>query len=569
MQPTIRSHAKIVALVALTTAFILILQIACSPAIPTAAPAKATAAPAAATSAPVATKPAAAATPAPAAAATPAAKIKRGGTLRAAIQNDWVTQDPLYNTGTSPTFSTIFEPLDFMRPNSAGNWEPVPGLATEWTLQGTAATFKLRQGVKFHDGTPWDARAAKWNLDRAINDPKSRGLVLKGVAVSADVIDDYTVRLNLKVPYAPLLAELGDGDTLFHLMASPTHVEKNGPEAHVRNPVGTGPFQFTEWKTGDRIIMKKFPDYWMKGADGQSLPYIDGLLYRWISDDSVRLLEVRSGNIDFTELVQGKDIPAVKASPELVFIEGPWCGNQYRVVLGAEDGTPFSKNYKLRQAALYALDREALASTLGLGAGIAGKYMVLPGMLGYDETVPYYWRDVEKAKQLVKDAGYPDGLDVVISVMSREVDQRQAQMFKQMWDAIGIRTTIESEDRAAWTARFVAGAGKLQVGSMRNSSRTDPDGNVRQFWWSKGTYNPAHFGDPQMDQCLDDAIATYDAKERAARFRKCQVLDYEKFSFYSTVWVQTWNWVQRKELKGAGPFYTTSVWDFRNAWLDK
>jgi peptide/nickel transport system substrate-binding protein len=551
------------------------LLISCAPAVATVAPTKpaAPAQPAATAAAPAAaTKaPAAAATAAPAAAATkpaaPAAAIKKGGTITAAIQNDWMGMDPLYANVDSPVFAGVMEGLVHLRPDAKGNWVEVAGLAESWTQQDKTVTFKLRKGVKFHDGTVWDAKAAKWNLDRMIKEPKSRATDFKDAVASVDQVDDATVKLNLNYPFAPLLALL-DETGQSGLMVSPTTVEKGGVEAHMRNPVGTGPFSFVEWKDGDRVTHKKNPDYWMKSVDGQQIPYLDQVVYRWISDDSVRLLELKAGNIHFTELVQGKDVPGIKSNPDLVYTEGPWCGNQYRVLFGATGGQ-FSKNYKLRQAALYAIDRIAAANTLGLGAGAPGRYMVLPGMLGYDETIPSYQLDAAKAKQLVTDAGFPNGLNITMNLMSREVDERQAQMLKQMWDAVGLRTTLEKEDRATWTSRFVTGDGNISVGSMRNPSSPDPFLNVSSFWTSKGSYNPAHFGDPEMDKCLQESISTYDSTERAARFKKCLVLDFEKFSYYSTVWVQVWNWVNRKELKGATPFYTTRIWNFREAWLDK
>jgi ABC-type transport system substrate-binding protein len=550
------------------------LLISCAAPATTVAPTKpaataATAVPAAATK--PAAPAAAATTAAPASAATkpaaPAVAIKKGGTITAAIQNDWMGQDPLYATVDSPVFAGVMEGLVHLRPDAKGNWVSVAGLAESWEQKDKTVTFKLRKGVKFHDGTPWDVKAAKWNLDRMLKEPKSRAVEFKSAVDSVDLVDDTTIRLNLKFPFAPLLALL-DETGQSGLMVSPTTVEKGGVEAHMRTPVGTGPFVFVEWKDGDRVVQKKNPDYWMKSADGQQLPYLDQVIYRWISDDSVRLLEVKAGNVHFTELVQGKDVPGVKSNPELTYIEGPWCGNQYRVLFGAQDG-PFSKNHKLRQSALFAIDRVAAANTLGLGTGVPGRYMVLPGMLGYDESVPAYSLDANKAKQLLAEAGYPNGLDIKMNVMNREVDVRQAEMLKQMWDAVGLRTTIEKEDRATWTSRFVTGDGKIHVGSMRNPSSPDPFLNVSSFWRTIGSYNPAHFGDPEMDKCLEDSIATYDPTDRAARFKKCLTLDFEKFSYYSTVWVQVWNWVNRKELKGATPFYTTRIWNFREAWLDK
>jgi ABC-type transport system substrate-binding protein len=549
--------------------------LACAQPTPTAAPTKpsapaATAAPAASAAATAdpaaATKPAAAAPTT--AAAAPTAKIKRGGSIQIAVQNDWTSQDPHRTTVDSPTFGFIFEDFIFWRPNDKGMWGPTPGLATEWELKDKTATFKLRKGVKFHDGSDWNAVAAKHNLDRLL-EPKSVSPDFKEAAQSIDIIDDYTIRINLKIPYAPLLAILSDTQQNYW-MISKAHADKNGADAHHQQPVGTGPFQFVEWKTGDRVVVKRWDNYWMQGTDGKSLPYLDGIVARWITDDSVRLLELKSGNLHFTELIQGKDIPGVKANSDLVFLDGPYNGNMYRPMLGAEEG-PFAKNYKLRQAAWYAVDREALANTLGLGAGIASRYMLIKGMIGYDESVPYYWYDKNKASQLLKEAGFPNGLDVTYSVMSREVDKRMGEMIKQMWDSIGIRTELEVFDRATWMTRFTQSQArqKLQAGSWRNPSTSDPVLMVTGQWWSQATGNPAHQNEPDIDKCLEEAKSVYEDKARHDVIKRCQTMDFERFAYYQTPWYQPWNWVHRKELKGVGANYTTRIWQFREAWLDK
>jgi ABC-type transport system substrate-binding protein len=562
----------------ITILVVLSFLIACSQPAPTAAPSKPSApalatAPSAAstaalpqsavTTAPAATKPAAAAPT-----TVPAAKIKRGGQARLAVQNDWVSQDPAVTTVDSPSFGMIYEALVFWRPDAKGAWGPTPGMATEWDLKGKTATFKLRKGIKFHDGSDWNATVAKWNLDRLLQ-PKSVSPDFKEAAESIDIIDEYTIRINLKIPYAPLLSVLSDTQQNYWI-ASKAHVDKNGAEAHHLNPVGSGPFQFVEWKTGDRVVTKRWDNYWMPGADGKQLPYLDGVLFRWITDDSVRLLEVKSGNIDFTELIQGKDIPGVKSSPDLVYLDGPYNGNMYRVMVGAELD-PFAKNYKLRQAGWYAVDREAIANTLGMGAGKASRYMGLPGQIGYDESVPYYWYDKAKAIQLVKDAGFPNGVDITYSVMSREVDRRMGEMFKQMWDEVGIRTTLDVMDRATWMSQFTQSLAnqKLQAGSYRNPSVPDPVLTVSGQWWSKATGNPAHQNDSEMDKCLEEAKSNYDDKQRHEIWKRCQTMDFERIAYYATPWYQPWNWVHRKELKGVGANYSTRIWQLREAWLDK
>src|SRR5262249_9937163 len=150
-------------------------------------------------------------------------------------------------------------------------------------------------------------------------------------------------------PTPSLLEQLNDGRTY---MMSKVAFEKLGADQFGLTPVGTGPFTFVEWKKTDRVILKRNPDYWMKAADGQSLPYLDSIVYRLIIDDSVRILEMKAGSVDFTDLVQGKDVPAVTADQNLAYTEADWVGNTYRLIFNATGGK-FFDNPKLRQAALY------------------------------------------------------------------------------------------------------------------------------------------------------------------------------------------------------------------------
>ncbi len=503
----------------------------------------------------------------PAASPTTAAKIKRGGTLRAAVQNDWVTTDPMLNNADAGTIEQLMQPFATWKQDDKGAFGPTPVLATEWQFAEKSITLKLRQGVKFHDGSDWNATVAKFNLDRFATNPKSQqkpALAVIDETKGVEVVDNYTIRVNLKAPSASFLANLSPAGDRPALMVSKDAIDKFGEDRMATNPVGTGPFKFVEWVTGDHMTFNKWENYWEKGEDGQPLPYVETLVTRWINDDTVRLLELRSKNIHVTEIIQGKDVPSVKANPDLVYEDGAWAGNQYRLIFSMVSG-PFKDNLKLRQAGLTALDRDSFARTLGQGSGNPNRYWLLPGMLGFDDTLPWYQFDRAKATQLVKDAGFANGLDVTLTVMNRQVDQQQSQIIKQMWDAVGIRTTIEVMERVAWTSRIVTGPGIFDAGTMRNPARGDPDSTLRTFLFTTGSYNAAHFSNPDMDKCITDASSTYDNKQRQDLYRRCQLLDYEQFSYYGQIWVQPWNWVHVKELQGFDHAFTT--WDLRRAWI--
>jgi peptide/nickel transport system substrate-binding protein len=239
------------------------------------ATAKPTTAPAAATSAPTAaTKPT---TAAPTAA--PAVKIKRGGTLRAAHYEEWApTLDPQSRTGALLGLELVYDNL--LRASfdlKTGERTLKPGLAESWEQKDPKTiVMKLRKDVVFQDGSKWDATVAKWNLDRMRTWEKSAAKTEVMVMDSVDVVDEYTIRINLKAAPAGILPILASSLGPHSSMVSKAAVDRDGQEAFALRTVGTGPMQFVEWVTGDHVTVKKWDKYWEKGADGQPLPYLDG-----------------------------------------------------------------------------------------------------------------------------------------------------------------------------------------------------------------------------------------------------------------------------------------------------
>ena len=594
-----RQLLKMLGLGAMTAASLPLLQ-ACGQSAAPAKPAESKPAAAAPAKPADAAKPAAAAKPAEAAkpaAAAPAAPAKRGGTTTIVVQNDWVSFDPPFNTAEPGGSNMIYGSWLTWQANAQGIWGATPDLIAEFDAKPDLLTLKLQPGVKFHDGTAWDAKAAKWNLDRLIFHPSSgvrsnlRGIDLsKEVAAEVDkikanpngpftfeskaveVVDATTVRIRFTTPNPSIPSVLSAPNAA---PISPDAYNKAGKDAYGRKPVGAGPYRFVEWQSGSHVVLEKNPDYWRKGADGQPLPYIDKLTYRLIIDDSVRLLELRSGNAHFTELIQGKDIAGLKNESSLTVVESQVSGNNYRVIFDATNPESPFRNVKLRQAMLYALDREAMAKTLGFASGMSRKYLLPKGSLGYDETekVPFYAFDKAKAEALVKEAiaedkslaGSDGKVAFTFSVIDRAVDKAQSEMIKQMGEAVGFKITLETLERAAWTAKLVKRpgqpGGKFDMASMRNPvTADDPDGQWRNFFHSSGGFNVAHLEDKEWDKMIDDAGASFDGAKR-----KQMYLDLEKKAFdtawYGWLWQQNWNWVYNKKLTNfVEP--VTNRWDF-------
>jgi ABC-type transport system substrate-binding protein len=502
-----------------------------------------------------------------------AGKPKRGGTLRAVVVNDWTTMWPVLATGPAP--SACYDWLIRWRKGTDGRWGPTPGLALSWDLGDTSATFKLRQGVKFHDGSDLKADVVAWNAQQWMQNPKSLALTnLLGVDEKnpATVIDDYTVKINLTGPDAALLAALSDA-TQTTGIASKAAFDKMGQDGLNLHAVGTGPFVFEQFQSGAQLTLSRNDAYWDKDADGSPLPYLDKIVYRFIPDDSVRLTEMRSGNADITDFILGRDAVTAKGDSNLVYLEDSTLGNRYRFFFNGQKG-PFKDNLKLRQAVSYALDRDAIAKAVGAGVGIPQKYDLTPGVIGYDESAPFYGYDLAKAKSLMTESGAPSGLQINLVVITREADQQMAQIIQQMLDKIGIKAQISALERVAWGDR-VRKQNDFDMGTQRTGTAVDPD-QLSLSWASTGSAAYIRATGPEIDAIhkqFDLGRATYDAQKRQQIYKDLQTQWYNT-AWWGFIWLQPQNYIMSKRVKSTPAFLSPqsgaflSFWHEEALWLD-
>jgi peptide/nickel transport system substrate-binding protein len=558
------------------TALVLLgfLLVACSPAAPTMAPTKPTA------QAPVTSAPVAAATTAPAAATKPAAvpatavpaptaatKIKRGGTVRYAEQSPYNTLDAILGSAASPAAGRLLFDSLFAseQDQKTGEWKVIPELATVWEWKDTKTlNLTLRKGVKFHDGSDFNADTAIFSILRARDHPKSYGKTYVSYVTSVDKIDDYAIRINLKSPYAPTLAFLS-ASIWSTVMQPKGAVEKMGDDAYGAKPVGSGPFQFVEWVRDDHITLKKADTHWQMGVDGKPLPYIDQWVSKQVTDPAVSLLEVRAGNLEALTELDDKDVAAVKANPDLVYLPSPWSGSFYFTHGFNQKTGAFSNNVKLRQAYQYAIDRESMAKALGFGIAKAHSQPYWSaGMVGFDDSLPKYTYDPAKAKALVAEAGFPNGVETTLTFINRPSDQRVAEMAKQMLDTVGIKTTLDAFDRTAWIDRVKNM--NFQTCFWRPlNAHWDPDWATFEVTTGSAG-NWSGFSEPELDQCMADARSEMDPVKRGEVYKKCQKIIYET-ARVGTAYHDPRNVVHRKYMQGLKlQFYTR---DFREVWLDK
>lgn len=533
------------------------LAAACAPnAAPTSAPT--TAPQAAATTAPA--KPTEA--PKPTAAPTTAQAPKRGGTLVVAQQNDTSTLDPHRASGTSMVQGLLYDSLIRWEVDAKGNCVPAPGLATEWTFDGSTAVLKLRQGVKFHDGSDFNAEVAKFNLER-MNDDKSVARAFVSAIKSIDILDPYTIKLNLTGPSGSLLSNLSQAADSRPWIISKAMAEKAGDKygTSPETTAGTGPMKLVEFVSGSHHVLQRTGQYWDKGADGQPLTYFDTVRCRFIKDDSVRATELRTGNIDWIDILGTKDVAVVQKDPNLVLAPNPYQMTCYQFTFSV--GSQKFADARVRKAVHYAIDREALAKVLGQGLGSPHYWFLLPGYLGYDESLPHYSFDQAKAKQLLADAGFPNGIDIGLLIINRELDQQEAQILKQMLGDVGIRVTIEALERVAWLDRVATL--KYDMAIYQTGVRPDPDSILAGRFQTGEQKNQAGMSDPVIDEWLAKGRASFDDKVRAAAYAEVQKRIYETAQ-YGTMWMSPVYGAFNKKVKGwrmlqNGP-------DVRAAWLE-
>jgi len=476
------------------------------------------------TAAPVATKPSggtAAPTSQPSGAApaatqaTSAGAPKRGGTIKAEINSDVQNLDPMPSTllVDRQVLYNIYDSLVAIDTSL----KIVPSLAESWqTPDPKTYIFKLRQGVKYHDGTDFNADSVKWNIERYLTDKKSlRGPEI-GFVQTVEVMDPYTVKFNLKAPFAPLLANLSDRAGM---MVSQKAAEAGGID-FTRKPLvaGTGAFKFVEWVKDDHIALERNPNYWKKDASGAALPYLDKVTIRPIVDATVALTNVKTGDIDVSHYLPAKDYASVKAGKEIILQETTGLGYA-SIALNVRD-EPFNKK-ELRQAFAEAVDRDQILKTIFFDVGKPAYGAFPPSNFAYDPNFKPYTGNASKAKEYLKAGGKPDGFTCEMKIRSGDPETSQlAQLVKDQVAKAGITMNLTQIDYPTLVADQQAG--KYQANLTGWSGRIDPDGNV---------YNQLHTGtpnnlysNPQVDDLLDRARAASDQAQRKEMYQQLQKL---------------------------------------------
>lgn len=478
------------------------------------------------------------------------------------------TMDPVPTTlPHHPIYENVYDGLVRLdlADASSGRHRVIGVLAESWE-QPDAKTivFKLRQGVKFHDGSDFNADVAKWNFERARDHEKSYIKASLAGIVSVSAIDKSTLEVKTKNDNAALLRVMAFTKGGLVRMASKAAFEKNGEEWLQRNAVGTGPFKMKQWITDDRAILERNPDYFVNGADGRSLPYLDSLILRYLPDPVVSLQDMRAGKVDFLQWIPPKDVAAVKDDPQLALTDLPWAGQNYFQVGFNTEAPPFD-DVRVRQAALYGIDRAGMHKALGFGVGQPYYYPFwTPGTLGYDDSHEKYEYDPARVKDLLAQAGHPNGIDIELKVIAREPENTIGEFAQAMWSAVGIRTKLIAQERLSWID--AVRAKNFQSCFWRGSldAAIDPELSRRLFSCGGGG-NWAQVCDKEVDQLMDQGLVELDEKKREAIYKQVWRLIQER-AYGGAGYMVPITDAYRKTVKGV--FYDFEVPNWSATWLE-
>ncbi|WP_422444420.1 ABC transporter substrate-binding protein [Thermoanaerobacterium sp. DL9XJH110] len=515
---------------------------------------------------------------------------KSGGVLRMAIMSNPPKLDPVHATDTSSAriIYQIFETLvDY---DKDGNVQPL--LAESWEISDDKKTytFKLRKGVHFHKtiegGQPTanGGREVKaddwvWTFNYILNpDTKSERAyfldMIKGYKdyqekktdhiAGISKVDDYTLKIELEYPFAPFLSVLAYNT--FNVLPK-EDVEKWKDQFNF-HPVGTGPFKFEQWVQDDKVVLSKNENYWKKDASGNQLPYLDGLEFRVVTDLAMEWTEFGLGNFEQIEEVDDPYYQEAKAKEG--FQEGPTLGTYYYGFNLTK--SPFKDNKALRQAFNYALDRKTLIDLVRNGRVLPATGVLPPGMLGYDSSIqPQYTFDPEKARQLLKEAGYPNGIKVELVYNTSEGHKRIAEAVQQQMKEIGIDMSLKNIDwgalldatdrleipffRMGWVADYPDPDNFLYV--LLNSANIGPQGNY------------SGFNNKEFDNLTNQARIETDPAKRAELYKKAEAIAREEapwlFIYHYTTHTITQPYVKNVVL----PFFGEYSMKYTEVWMDK
>jgi peptide/nickel transport system substrate-binding protein len=435
-----------------------------------------------------------------------ATPVSAQGTLRVALPSNVNTLDPA-KTKIGEEYIInflVYSGLTELDPSGKAK----PDLAESWTASEDQKTwtFKLRHGVKFHDGREFDSGDAKATIARVMD--KTTGSTARvnfDIVDSIETPDKYTIVFKLKIPYSGFADILGDRQTRI--------VPKDKLDSIATKPVGTGPFELTEFKPGDRIVLKKNPNYYVKG-----IPKLDGIVFRIMPETAARVAALDAGAVDLVWDLPPEIIDQLKNNPNIKIDSVPtssWDG----LIMNASQ-KPFD-DVRVRKAISLVIDKKALVELSLFGHGSPTHTMIPPSSAYYNKDIPIK-TDVAQAKKLLAEAGFPNGFETTLYVPSgRATRERIGVGAAEMLKAINVKVDLQ---RVPWDKFVKDIEGKAGFYTDGFYSRPTLDTSIYPWYHSTGSWNTTlwNYKNPEMDKVLDAARAAKTDADRAKYYKQFQ-----------------------------------------------
>lgn len=480
---------------------------------------------------------------------------KSGGVLIYATGVDAQTLDPQFVTDI-PTFRVvryIHEPLT--QQDESG--KIVPALATSWTLSVDKKTwtFKLRPKVKFHDGTPLNAEAVKFTFDRLL-DPATGSPRRSTLAAVSEikVVDDLTVAVVTKEPYAPLLAQLSSYNVS---IMSPTQVKKAGADVH-KLPVGTGPFKFKSWQPGEKVLLSRNDEYW-----GEK-PKLDGVEIRAVPEDSARVLQLLGGEADVISGVPTVMLKRLQGTPAVKVMRR----TGYRTIyLGMNVSMPPFNDLRVRQAIAHAINKQALVSGVLSGVGTLGGSYESSAIENSAKDLPPYAYDKAKARELLKQAGFANGFstDFYVPTGLYTMDRPLGEAIQAQLAEVGIKANIKAPETSAYLTTLAGQKAPMFLGG-KGSPTGDMDLTQTLSNGSNERMNHFAFKSPQVDKLIAEQRVAVEPERRKKILHDLQSQVYRELP-HITLYYEDQLFATRSKVHNVD-IYVNEFVSFQRSWKE-
>ena len=476
----------------------------------------------------------------------------RGGTLMVGLADDPPELDP--HLTSSNAARTVLHNIFATLVEIDEELQVVPGIAHSWDISedGKSFTFYIREGVLFHDGTPLDAEAVKYNFERMTDREFGSARAGELAFVETVTVDDpLTVTVTLSQPYGGFLPALASWSGM---MVSPTAAEEHGRNFS-QVLVGAGPFKFVERIRDDRLVIERFDGYFKEG-----LPYLDRVVYRPFVDVDSRILNLESGAVHIINTVPGKAVKQFQESQDITLssvgglgFRGIWINTKSKDL-----GSP-----ERRAAVSACIDRQVVVDAVFGDAAVPAIGPFSPATWVVDEEDEAPARDLDRARELLAKAGVPDGFSFQLLITPDEESIRVASIYAAMCREVGIEIDIQQGEFGSIISRM--GEGNYTAAQIELSPRNDPDLSAYPWFHSQGGVNWSYYENEEMDDLLDRARASVDQEYRRELYRQALDIFNRDFPYIFTSHLQEMK-AYRNNVKGYRHI-PDSMMRFEDVWL--